>query len=65
MLLQPPIGTLDHTQLPYRVLHQQAQRREARHAVHDAEGAQLALVADRKMAFRLARQNDMAPVSVH
>ncbi len=34
-------------------------------AVHDADGARLALVADRKLAFRLARQNDLAPVSVH
>lgn len=34
-------------------------------SVHDAQGAQLALVADRKLAFRLARENDYAPVSVH
>lgn len=35
------------------------------YAVHDAEGQQLALVADRRMAFVLARQNDYAPVAVH
>ncbi|MEM1073040.1 MAG: DUF1150 family protein [Pseudomonadota bacterium] len=35
------------------------------YAVHDSEGQQLALVADRKLAFRLARQNDYAPVAVH
>jgi hypothetical protein len=35
------------------------------YAVHDADGAQIALVADRRTAFFLARQNDMAPVSVH
>jgi hypothetical protein len=35
------------------------------YAVHDADGQQLALVADRKLAFRLARQNDYAPVAVH
>ena len=35
------------------------------YAVHDAEGEQLALVADRKMAFVLARQHDYAPVAVH
>ncbi|MEO1638571.1 MAG: DUF1150 family protein [Pseudomonadota bacterium] len=34
-------------------------------AVHDAEGAQLALVADRKLAFHLARENKMTPVTVH
>lgn len=38
---------------------------EQLYAVHDAEGQQLALVADRKLAFRLARQNDYAPVAVH
>lgn len=36
------------------------------YAVHDADdGQQLALVADRRMAFVLARQNDMSPVAVH
>lgn len=35
------------------------------YAVHDSEGQQLALVADRRMAFVLARQNDFAPVAVH
>jgi hypothetical protein len=34
-------------------------------ALHNAAGEQLALVADRKMAFHLARQNDMEPVTVH
>ncbi|MDA9208010.1 DUF1150 domain-containing protein [Octadecabacter sp.] len=34
-------------------------------AVHDSEGQQLALVAEREMAFVLARQNDMQPVTVH
>jgi len=33
--------------------------------VHDAAGERLALVADRKLAFLLARQNDLAPVTVH
>ena len=34
-------------------------------AVHNAEGERLALVRDRKLAFVLARQHDMAPVNVH
>lgn len=34
-------------------------------AVHNAAGERLALVRDRKMAFVLARQNDMSPVNVH
>ncbi|MDX8347224.1 DUF1150 family protein [Cognatiyoonia sp. IB215446] len=34
-------------------------------AVHNAEGEQLALVANRKLAFHLARENQMQPVTVH
>ncbi len=34
-------------------------------AVHDAQGQQLALVADRGMAFALARQHDKNPVMTH
>jgi hypothetical protein len=35
------------------------------YAVHRPDGARVALVADRKLAFALARENDLAPVSVH
>ena len=35
------------------------------YAVHNSLGQRLALVKDRKMAFVLARQNDLAPVNVH
>lgn len=35
------------------------------YAVHDSDGQRLALVKDRRMAFVLARQNDLAPVTVH
>ena len=35
------------------------------YAVHDADGKQIALVADRALAFVLARQNDLSPVTVH
>ncbi len=34
-------------------------------AVHNAKGEQLALVANRSLAFQLARQHDMSPVAVH
>ena len=34
-------------------------------AVHNAAGEQLALVANRKLAFHLARENDMRPVTLH
>lgn len=35
------------------------------YALHDASGERLALVRDRRLAFVLARQNDLAPVNVH
>ncbi|MCC6001560.1 MAG: DUF1150 family protein [Pararhodobacter sp.] len=35
------------------------------YGVHDAEGACLALARDRRLAFVLARQNDLSPVSAH
>ncbi|WP_296475269.1 DUF1150 domain-containing protein [Roseinatronobacter sp.] len=35
------------------------------YAIHHEEGERLALVTDRTMAFVMARQNDMEPVSVH
>jgi len=35
------------------------------YAVHSTEGERLALVADRKLAYFLARQNEMEPVAVH
>ena len=42
-----------------------AEGREEIFAVHNAEGEQLALVADRKLAYHLARENDMRPVTLH
>lgn len=35
------------------------------YALHHTDGARIALVRDRNLAFMLARQNDFAPVSVH
>lgn len=46
-------------------LRAQAGDRKELFAVHNSEGEQLALVADRQMAFYLARENDMTPVAVH
>jgi hypothetical protein len=34
-------------------------------SVHGADGRQLALVADKKLAFHLALEHDFTPVSVH
>lgn len=38
---------------------------DSMYAVHDAAGERLALVKDRSIAFMLARQNELSPVSVH
>lgn len=38
---------------------------EVIYSVHGADGRQLAHVADRKLAFHLAREHDFAPMSVH
>jgi len=48
-----------------REVRDQAQGLNQIYAVHDAEGQQLALVGDRKLAFALAREHDYAPVLVH
>lgn len=58
------IREIDRSELPAEV---QSQTEGIPHiyAVHDAKGQRLALVADRKLAFALARQHNMAPVSVH
>jgi hypothetical protein len=46
-------------------LQKQAEGFDTIYAVHRPNGDRVALVADRKLAFALARQHDMAPVSVH
>ncbi len=58
------VKTVDVADLPPEV-QVNAAGREQLYAVHNADGEQLALVADRQMAFVLARQNDYAPVAVH
>lgn len=44
---------------------QQAPELDALYALHGVDGERLALVADRRLAFMLARQNELNPVSVH
>lgn len=58
------VKSVDITDLPSEV-QGQIEGLDQLYAVHDSDGQQLALVADRKLAFRLARQNDYAPVDVH
>ncbi len=58
------VRPVDVNELP-EDLQDQAEGREQVYAVHSQDGERLALVADRKMAFFPARQNDFAPVNVH
>lgn len=44
---------------------EQAEGLEEIYAIGSETGEQLALVKDRHLAFVVARQNDMEPVSVH
>lgn len=46
-------------------IRQQVPGVETVYAVHDTDGERLALVRDRALAFVLARQNELTPVSVH
>ena len=56
-----PVAVAD---LPQEV-QEQAEGLQTLFAVHDSAGQQLALVADRKLAFHLAREHDFAPMTVH
>ena len=58
------VKTVDVADLPDEV-RKEAGDLEQLYSVHREDGEQLALVADRGLAFRLARQNDFAPVAVH
>lgn len=44
---------------------EQAGDEDVLYSVHAANGQRLALVKGRRLAFELARQNDMVPVNVH
>ena len=58
------VRPVDVIELPEEV-REQVDGLEQIYAVHDADGQRLALVKDRKLAFSLARQNELAPVNVH
>lgn len=58
------IRPVDISELPEE-MRDQAKGRDHVYAVHSSDGSCLALVKDRKLAFALARQNDLAPVNVH
>lgn len=58
------VKTVDVADLPAEVREGAGDAKQL-YAVHDAEGEQLALVADRRLAFTLARQHNLKPVPVH
>lgn len=57
------VRPVDFADLPQEVQEQAASKRDI-YAVHAANGDRLALVHGQKLAFVLARQNDMSPVYV-
>ncbi len=58
------VRPVDVTELPDDV-QRELQGATRVYAIHHEEGERMALVTDRTMAFVLARQNDLTPVSVH
>jgi hypothetical protein len=58
------VRSVDVADLPFE-LQEQAEGLTQIFAVHRGNGERLALVADKRMAFALAREHDFAPVSVH
>ena len=58
------VKTVEVADLPSD-LRDQAGDLDQLYAVHDSDGQQVALVADRKLAFVLAREHDLSPVAVH
>ncbi len=58
------VKTVDVADLP-KAVRAEAGALQHLYSVHNSDGQQLALVADRRMAFMLARQHDYAPVPVH
>ena len=57
------VKTVEVADLPSD-LRDQAGDLDQLYAVHDSDGQQLALVADRKLAFVLAREHDLSPGAV-
>ena len=58
------VKAVDVADLPDEV-RREAGGLERLYAVHRDDGEQLALVANRRLAFILAREHDFAPVAVH
>ena len=58
------IRQVETSTLPHEI-QEQLEGIDSMYAVHDADGERLALVKERSLAFMLARQNELNPVSVH
>lgn len=58
------IRAIPMTELPEEI-REQAPDLDQLYAVHGPDGERLALVRDRRLAFSLARENALQPVSVH
>ena len=58
------VRSVERADLPAE-MQEQAEGTEQLYAVHSEDGQRLAVVADRDLAFVLARQNDYAPYAVH
>ena len=58
------VKPVDVNELPEE-MQSQAEGLEQIFAVHNAEGQQLALVANRELAYHLAREHDYAPQPLH
>lgn len=63
MLSQRELGLLGISDLAY-VKHVIVDGADA-FAVHAADGSQIAVLANRDLAFAMVRQHDLEPVSVH
>lgn len=59
------VRPVDVAELPGEVQAQVGSTEGTIYALHGEDGERLALVRDRRMAFIIARQHDMAPVSVN
>lgn len=58
------VRAVDCTELPAEIQNQLDGAGKV-YAIHDHQGARIALTRNRQMAFALARTNEMSPVSVH
>jgi hypothetical protein len=60
-----PVEAADLPEDVQEELNEQAPGLTRLFAVHNSDGERLALVRDKATAFILARENDLAPVTVH